>query len=161
MAKKVNLRSETQVKNVCENKNKIDESSIIQEIMDKKQSDKIARGIENYATNTLDNSFRLYSLNKARQLLGVGRSTLEKFINEGRIGVIPQTNNRVKIPHSELQRFMQENICREKKQSILTSTGKKEVTNFINGHKADVDKNFDSSELFNKLMERNNGKRVQ
>ena len=109
---------------------------------------------------TQDNSFRLYSLNKARQLLGIGRSTLERFISEGLIGVIPQTKNRVKIPHSELIRFMGENISREKKQSILTSTEKKEVTNFINGHKAEMDKNFDSTELFNKLMERSNGKRV-
>jgi len=159
MATKVNLGSEIQVKNVC--KNKIDESGIIQEIVDKKSSDKIARGIENYITNTPDNSFRLYSLNKARQLLGIGRSTLERYINEGRIGVIPQTKNKFKIPHSELQRFMEESISRKKKQSIFTSTEKKEVTNFINGYKADVDKNFDSSELFDKLMERDNGKRLQ
>jgi hypothetical protein len=111
--------------------------------------------------STQDNSLRLYSLNKARQLLGIGRSTLERYINEGLIGVIPQTKNKVKIPHSELQRFIEENINREKKQSILTSTEKKEVTSFINGHKADVDKNYDSSQLFDKIMERNNGKRVR
>ena len=39
MAKKVNLRSETQVKNVCENK--IDESGIIKEMMEKKYPDKM------------------------------------------------------------------------------------------------------------------------
>jgi predicted site-specific integrase-resolvase len=110
--------------------------------------------------NTQNDSFRLYSLNKARQLLGIGRSTLERYINEGLIGVIPQTKNKVKIPHSELQRFMQENIHREKNISILTSTDKQEVTNFINGYKADVDKNFDSSQLFDKLMESYNVKRV-
>jgi hypothetical protein len=110
--------------------------------------------------NLQDNSFRLYSLNKARQLLGIGRSTLERYISDGLIGVIPQAKNRVKIPHSELQRFMEENINREKKQSILTTTDIKEVTNFINGYKADVDKNFDSSDLFDKIMERNNVKRI-
>lgn len=111
--------------------------------------------------NLQDNSFRLYSLNKARQLLGIGRSLLERYISEGLIGVIPQAKNRVKIPHSELQRFMEENIYREKKQSIFTTTDKKEVTNFINGHKADGNKNFDSVKLFEKILEENNGKRLQ
>ena len=110
--------------------------------------------------NTQDNSFRLYSLNKARQLLGIGRSTLERYISEGLIGVISQAKNRVKIPHSELQRFMEENITREKRQSLINSTEKKEVTNFINGHRADNDKDFDSVKLFEKIVEKNNGKRI-
>lgn len=106
---------------------------------------------------TQDNSLKLYSLNEARKLLGIGRSTLDGFINEGLIGVIQQTNNRVKIPHQELQRFVEENLTRERKKSLLSSTGRKDITNFINGEKADRNKKFDSVKLFDKIMEKNNG----
>lgn len=161
MAKKIDFKKAGQVEKpkVIEEKIVVEESGIIQGIMDKNSP--VSNGCSLESIKAPDNNFRLYSLNKARLLLGIGRSTLERYINDGLIGVIPQTKNKVKIPHSELQRFIDENINRVKKQSILTSTEKKEVTNFINGHKADVDKNFDSSELFDKLMERNNGKRVQ
>lgn len=107
--------------------------------------------------DTQDKSLKLYSLNETRKLLGIGRSTLDRFISEGLIGVIQQTTSRVKIPHQELQRFIEGNLNRERKKSILSSTGRKDITNFINGQKADKDKKFDSVKLFDKIMEKNNG----
>ena len=103
---------------------------------------------------TTNNEFKLYSLNTARKLLGIGRSTLGKYINAGMIGVIQHSKNRVKIPQQELQRFIDENINRERKQSLLSPTEKTDVTSFISGSKAECEIQLDSVGIFNKLMEK-------
>jgi excisionase family DNA binding protein len=50
---------------------------------------------------------RLYSLNEAARKLKIGYETLVRLIEEGRIGVI-EIGNRMKIPHTELMRFLTE-----------------------------------------------------
>jgi len=63
---------------------------------------------------------------------------------------------KIKIPHQEIQRFIDENTNRETKYSPII-TVKADLNNFINGRKDLEIKQFNSTELFNTLMEKNNG----
>ena len=80
-----------------------------------------------------DDELKLYSLNKARQLLGIGRATLQQYINDGLLGVIPQGKSRLKISKKELQRFLEVNTLRNRKITSVTHTDKREITNLICG----------------------------
>lgn len=51
---------------------------------------------------------KLYSISQAAKLLGISRVTLHSLVEQGRIGVI-QINERSRISHSELERFLCEN----------------------------------------------------
>ena len=51
-------------------------------------------------------NFRLYSISVAAKMLGVGRDTLLRLIDTGKIGFI-QTLKRKKIAHIELERLME------------------------------------------------------
>jgi excisionase family DNA binding protein len=106
---------------------------------------------------SIHNDLKLYSLNKAKELLGIGRSTLERLIGEGLIKTITIGNNR-KIPRMEIQRFINDNLIHERKTSSLSSIERKDITKFVNGQRADDYKQFDSVKLFEKIMEKNNGK---
>jgi predicted DNA-binding transcriptional regulator AlpA len=114
--------------------------------------------------STQDNSLRLYSLNKARQILGIGRATLDKYINAGLIGVIPPPpgSKQNKISHSEIEKFISEQSVREQKKSTTTNFTNRDVNEFINGNKSrrkDM-KDFDSNKLFDQILEQHNGKRI-
>jgi hypothetical protein len=111
-----------------------------------------------------DNSLRLYSLNKARQVLRIGRATLDNYINAGLIGIIlpPPGRKFSKIPHSEIEKFQSEQIVREQKQQFTTNFTNRDVNEFINGNKSRRNnmKDFDSSKLFDQILEQHNGKRI-
>jgi len=114
--------------------------------------------------NKVDKSFRLYSLNKVCKLLKIGRATLNNYINAGQIGVVlpPPGSKQSKIPHSEIEKFLSEQIVREQKQQFTTNFTNRDVNEFINGNKSRKNdmKNFDSNKLFDQILEQHNGKRV-
>jgi predicted DNA-binding transcriptional regulator AlpA len=112
----------------------------------------------------MDTQFKLYSLNQARQMLGIGRATLNNFINSGVIGVVlpPPGSKYSKIPQSEIERFLSEQIKREPKQQLTTNFTNRDVNEFINGNKSRRNdmKEFDSNKLFDQILEQHNGKRI-
>jgi excisionase family DNA binding protein len=87
----------------------------------------------------------LLSMSKAATLLGIGKQTLNKLINSGRIGVVV-INQKSKIAYHELERFIAENTLYQSTTSgeipfsdeVSISTTKKSVE-------------YDSTELFNRL----------
>ncbi len=106
------------------------------------------------------NNLKLYSFDQARKLLSIGRSALTNFINSGVIGIIKQ-GKRIKISHRELERFLNESVIREKTESLTLNFNERDVNNFINNNKTERSSAFDSSLIFNNIMENyNNGKRV-
>ena len=108
----------------------------------------------------IETNFNLHSFDQARKLLGIGRSALTNFINAGVIGVIKQ-GKRTKISHRELERFLSESVIREKTESLTVNFNERDVNNFINNNKTERSSAFDSSMIFNKIMENfNNGKRI-
>jgi hypothetical protein len=117
---------------------------------------------EDALTNVSEPQLKLYSLNQARILLGIGRATLNNYINAGVIGVIPPPprSKQSKIAHSEIEKFLSEQSVREKKQSLLTNFTKPDVNEFINKPRRNNMEKFDSGKLFDKILENNNGKRV-
>src|ERR1035437_186984 len=112
----------------------------------------------------MDTQFKLYSLNQAKQMLGIGRATLDNYINAGLIGVVlpPPGCKNSKIPQSEIEKFLSEQIVREQKLQFTTNFTNRDVNEFINGNKSRKNdmKNFDSGKLFDKILENNNGKRI-
>jgi len=112
----------------------------------------------------METQFKLYSLNQARQLLGIGRATLDNFINAGHIGVVPPPpgSKYSKIPYSEIEKFLSEQTVREQKQKFTTNFTNRDVNEFINGNKSRRNdmKDFDSTKLFDQLLEQHNGKRI-
>lgn len=112
----------------------------------------------------MDTQFKLYSLNQAKQLLGIGRATLDNYINAGLIGVVPPPpgSKHSKIPYSEIEKFLSEQTVREQKQQLTTNFTNRDVNEFINGNKSRKNdmKNFDSNKLFDQILEQHNGKRV-
>jgi predicted DNA-binding transcriptional regulator AlpA len=149
---------------LTEEKIVVEESGIIQEIMDKKYPGNNDFGTEKFVINKVDKSFRLYSLNKVCKLLKIGRATLNNYINAGQIGVVlpPPGSKQSKIPHSEIEKFLSEQIVREQKQQFTTNFTNRDVNEFINGNKSRKNdmKNFDSNKLFDQILEQHNGKRV-
>ena len=117
---------------------------------------------EDALTNVSEPQLKLYSLNQARILLGIGRATLINYINAAVIGVIPPPpgSKQFKISHSEIEKFLSEQSVREKKQSLLTNFTQPDVNEFINKPRRNNMEKFDSSKLFDKILENNNGKRV-
>ena len=119
---------------------------------------------EKFVKNRVDNGLRLYSLNKARQLLRIGRTTLDNFINAGLIGIVPPApgSKFSKIPHSEIEKFLSEQTVREQKLQFTANFTNRDVNEFINGNKSRRNdmKDFDSTKLFDQLLEQHNGKRI-
>lgn len=62
-----------------------------------------------------ENKYKLYSIPQAARLLGIGKSTLYRLIDSGKIGTIPSIGKQPKIPNIELERFIQENTVRRDK----------------------------------------------
>jgi hypothetical protein len=112
----------------------------------------------------MDTQFKLYSLNQAKQLLGIGRATLDKFINAGLIGVVPPPPGckNSKVSHPEIEKFLSEQIVREQKPQITTNFTNRDVNEFINGNKSRKNhmKDFDSNKRFDQILEKHNGKRI-
>ena len=112
----------------------------------------------------METQFKLYSLNQAKKMLGIGRATLDNYINAGVIGVItpPPSSKHFKISHSEIEKFLTEQIVREQKQQFTTSFTNRDVNEFINGNKSRRNdmKDFDSNKLFDQILEQHNGKRI-
>lgn len=106
--------------------------------------------------------YKLYSVNAARKLLAIGASTLFQLINSGEIGVIKQPSGRYKIPQDEIERYLRENTIREKRKSLIVSTGRIDLDDFVSGKKRTARQDIDSTLLFNKIMEQfGNGQRIQ
>jgi predicted site-specific integrase-resolvase len=100
-----------------------------------------------------DKSFKLYSLNQARKLLGIGRAALESQIQQGAIGVLITPSGRYKIPHVELHRYIDHNLRRIKTNSIPSMTDRHEFAHLING-KRKINTALDSVKIFDKIMEK-------
>jgi excisionase family DNA binding protein len=99
--------------------------------------------------NSMKNNYKLISKSEAARLLGIGKETLTSLIDRGRIKVI-MINSRIKISHSELDRFLKDNsvALTIKKESPMNNVFKQNIKS--------------SSDIFNQLkMEANNGKYIQ
>ena len=105
-------------------------------------------------------NFKLYSLNQAKKLLGIGITTLEHLIGSGLIKTISMGKNRKKIPQQELQQYINQNLKGEIVQSLFSNCDKYDVNKFITGAKDTSECALDSVMLFNKIMENNYGKRI-
>lgn len=55
---------------------------------------------------------RLLSISEAAKILKVGRNTVLRLINQGRLGTI-QIGQRDKVSYAELERFLVENTVRQ------------------------------------------------
>ena len=166
MAQKIDFEKAVLVEKpkVIVGKKVVEESDIIQDIMDEKYPGNNDYGPEKFVKNRVDNGLRLYSLNKARQLLRIGRTTLDNFINAGLIGIVPPApgSKFSKIPHSEIEKFLSEQTVREQKLQFTANFTNRDVNEFINGNKSRRNdmKDFDSTKLFDQLLEQHNGKRI-
>ena len=92
----------------------------------------------------LTENFRLYSISDAAKMLGVGRDTLLRLIDTGKIGFI-QTLKRKKIAHIELERFIKDNTVLEQ-HSPAHGSGVECILN-----KPNIKKEVDSNEIFDTL----------
>jgi excisionase family DNA binding protein len=90
-----------------------------------------------------NNNLHLYSLAQAAKLLGIGRDTLQRLIDAGKIGII-QTLKRKKIAHSELERFIKESTVLEQHSSEYSSGVERILSNPIKNKEVDSNKIFDS-----------------
>jgi hypothetical protein len=61
------------------------------------------------------NTLRLFSINKVSRILGVRHGTVKKMIVFGKIAHI-KINKRIKIPHINLMKFIEEQSIRNKGQ---------------------------------------------
>lgn len=114
--------------------------------------------------NILEINFKLYSISQVSKLLKIGRSTVISYINAGQLGVVPPPpgGKYAKIPHAELERFISQEVIREKRYSLTNRASNPDVNAFINRESTKRDlKNIDSPGIFNKIMEQANGQCIQ
>ncbi len=86
----------------------------------------------------------LYSISEAAKKLGLGRNTLQRLIDAGKIGVI-QILKRKKIAHSEIERFIKDNTALEQDSSEYGSGVERILS------KSNKNKEVDSNEIFDVL----------
>lgn len=91
------------------------------------------------------NELSLLSLSKAASILKIGRDSLAKLINTGKLGVV-MINQRYKIAYKELERFINDNTAYQ-----CTVTDPVLFTNESNISASREMLTFNSEELFNKL----------
>ena len=84
-------------------------------------------------------------MSKAATLLGVGKQTLNKLINSGKIGVV-MINQKSRISYHELERFITDN-------TLYQSTISDEIpfTDEVTISAAKNCTEYNSTELFNRL----------
>lgn len=99
---------------------------------------------------TMENNYTelsLLSLSKAAAILKIGKESLTKLINTGKIGVV-MINNRSKITYQELQRYVTNNtIYYSTVTENLSFSNQPNISNIIQHTE------FDSAELFNKIKD--------
>ncbi len=106
---------------------------------------------------TEDLNFRLYSKSEAAKLLGIGKEKLGKLINSGRIGFI-QIEDRIHIPHEEIQKFIYSNTIRLSQESVRQTLKQHNSKQKV---QTPIDKEFNSISLFNNILEtKTNGKHL-
>ncbi len=117
-------------------------------------SDALASHGQQNLLNQSTDKLRLYSLNQAKNILGIGITTLHYFIDIGMIGTIHQGKRR-KISYMELHRFINENTERKVSSFVPDKFTDRDVEYFTHGKE---DKNnsilsVDSQLIFNQLLE--------
>jgi excisionase family DNA binding protein len=85
--------------------------------------------------------FKLLSISQAASFLGIGKDNLNELMEEGKIGFI-SVGKRNKIPVSELERFIDENL------TYVNSDGKLKLNNNM---PSEILEEFDSTKLFDKI----------
>jgi len=93
--------------------------------------------------DTRDNCIALLSINQAAAEMKIGKKRIDEMIHNGEIGIIEFENNTIKIPKSELIRWVQERI---KHNEIKKSPD--------NGEKNRKVPAFDAQSVMNKIMKR-------
>lgn len=84
---------------------------------------------------------KLLSISQAASFLGIGKENLNELMEEGKIGFI-SVGKRNKIPVSELERFIDDNL------TYVNADGKLKLNNNI---PAEILEEFDSTKLFDKI----------
>lgn len=100
-----------------------------------------------------EEQLKMYSLNEAAKVMGIGRDNLRSLISQGLIGYILLGKSK-RIPHQELVRFQKENTIR-KVEPISSSKNNFE---FIKETKSKIDQrksNFKSKELLDNILRSN------
>jgi len=88
-----------------------------------------------------ENSLALFSINQAAKELKVGKKRIYEMIEKGEIGIIEFDKSTVKIPRSELARWVQE------------KTTYKQLTKLSNnGIKCRVKTEFDAKAIMQKII---------
>lgn len=94
-------------------------------------------------------NLRLYSISEVARLLGIGKTSLYKMMDEGKIGFITLSKQK-KISQSELERFIKENTIR----GVQTHKDESQELVVLNNYKP-------TEEIFSTMWkEFNNGKRI-
>ncbi len=88
-----------------------------------------------------DNSLALFSINQAAKELKVGKKRIYEMLDKGEIGIIEFSNKTLKIPKTELTRWVQERI----KFSVIRKTSDDGVMT----RKAPA---FDAQSVINKII---------
>jgi len=101
-----------------------------------------------------EDQLKLYSINEAAKLMGIGRDNLRALISQGLIGYILLGKSK-RIPHQELVRFQMENTIRKLEPININ----KNNSEFIQRNKSKNDQeksNFESKELLDNILRSNN-----
>lgn len=85
---------------------------------------------------------QLFSITRAAELLHLGKESLQKLINSGKIRVI-KIGNSFKISYLELLRFIRENSVALSNSEIEDLSEESTIQNHYN---------YDSIEIFNQLL---------
>lgn len=101
-----------------------------------------------------EDKLKMYSINEAAKLMGIGRDNLRALISQGLIGYILLGKSK-RIPHHELVRFQMENTIRKLEPMNIN----KNNSEFIQRNKSKNDQeksNFESKELLDNILRSNN-----
>ena len=101
-----------------------------------------------------DEQLKMYSLNEAAKVMGIGRDNLRVLICQGLVGYVLLGKSK-RIPHQELVRFQLENTIRKVEPMTISKTNSKLIKE--NKSKIEQEKsNFESKELLDKILRSNN-----
>lgn len=101
-----------------------------------------------------EDQLKMYSINEAAKLMGIGRDNLRALISQGLIGYILLGKSK-RIPYQELVRYQMENTIREVEPININ----KNNSEFIQRNKSKNDQensNFESKELLDNILRSNN-----
>ena len=100
-----------------------------------------------------EDQLKMYSLNEAAKLMGIGRDNLRALISQGLIGYILLGKSK-RIPHQELVRYQMENTIRKVEPININNHSE-----FIHSNKSKIDQeksSFESKELLDNILRSNN-----